>query len=104
MTSFWCGAVISAAEVCSCAHTLHALIATHGHDRLRVALYPGRWPQSADEHLDGLMNVLDDVLKIIAVQESKDDSCTTWQMRVQLAAAILDLMMIDTEVRLATSA
>jgi len=42
--------------------------------------------------------VLDDVLSIIAAAESKDSGCTTWQLRVQLASAILDLMMIDTQV------
>jgi len=40
---------------------------------------------------------LDDVLSIIAMAESRDSDCTTWQLRVQLASAILDLMMIDTQ-------
>lgn len=56
-----------------------------------------QWPVEVEEDLEGLMNVLDDVLSIIVTGESKDRDCTTWQFRVQLASAILDLMMIDTQ-------
>ena len=56
-----------------------------------------QWLLDVEEDLEGLMNVLDDVLSIIATAESKDSDCTTWQLRVQLASAILDLMMIDTQ-------
>ena len=44
------------------------------------------------------MNVLEEVLRIIATAESKDERPTTWQIRVQLAGSILDLILIDTEV------
>ncbi len=63
-----------------------------------IALPTVQWPVEVEEDLEGLMNVLDDVLSIIAAAESKDSDCTTWQLRVQLASAILDLMMIDTQV------
>lgn len=35
---------------------------------------------------------------MMSTAESRDDKCTTWQIRVQLATAILDLILIDTEV------
>ena len=63
-----------------------------------------QWPLDVEEDLEGLMNVLDDVLSIIATAESKDSECTTWQLRVQLASAILDLMMIDTQASAAWTA
>ena len=59
-----------------------------------------QWPANVDENLEGLVNVLDDVLKIMSVKEAQDNSFTSWQMRVQLSAAILNLMLVDTEVRL----
>ena len=52
-----------------------------------------------EDELDGLMSVLEDVLRLIAAAEVKDNNCTTWQLRAHLASAILDLVMIDTEVR-----
>ena len=63
-----------------------------------------QWPVEVEEDLEGLMNVLYDVLSIIATAESKDSDCITWQLRVQLASAILDLMMIDTQASAAGSA
>lgn len=45
-----------------------------------------------------MMNVLEEVMRIITAAESKDDKPTTWQIRVQLAGSILDLILIDTEV------
>ena len=45
-----------------------------------------------------MMNVLEEVMRIIGTAESKDDRSTTWHIRVQLASSILDLMLIDTEV------
>ena len=62
-----------------------------------IAVPAVQWPVEVEEDLEGLMNVLDDVLSITAAAELKDSGCTTWQLRVQLASAILDLMMIDTE-------
>lgn len=52
-----------------------------------------------EDELDGLMSVLEDVLRLVAAAEGKDNNCTTWQLRAQLSSAILDLVMIDTEVR-----
>ncbi len=69
-----------------------------------IALPTVQWPVEVEEDLEGLMNVLDDVLSIIAAAESKDSGCTTWQLRVQLASAILDLMMIDTQASAAWTA
>ena len=46
-----------------------------------------------------MMIVLEEVMRITTNAQSKNDKCTTWQMRVQLASTILDLMLIDTEVR-----
>lgn len=69
-----------------------------------VALPAVQWPVEVEEDLEGLMNVLDDVLSIIAMAESRDSDCTTWQLRVQLASAILDLMMIDTQASVAWTA
>ncbi len=63
-----------------------------------------QWPVEVEEDLEGLMNVLDDVLSIIATAESKDRDCTTWQLRVQLASAILDLIMIDIQASAAWTA
>lgn len=45
-----------------------------------------------------MLSVLEEVMRIIAAAESKDDKCTSWQIRVQLATSILDLILIDTEV------
>ncbi len=59
-----------------------------------------QWPAAVEEDLKGLMHVLGDVIRIIVEKQSKDESCTTWELRVHLATAILDLMMIDIEVQL----
>ena len=45
-----------------------------------------------------MMTVLEEVMRIIAAAESKGDKPTSWQIRVQLATSILDLILIDTEV------
>ena len=58
----------------------------------------GQWSEAVQDDLDAMMNVLEEVLRIIAAAESKDDRLTTWQIRVQLASSILDLILIDTEV------
>ena len=58
----------------------------------------GQWSEAVKEDLDAMMNVLEEVMRIIATAESKDDKITTWQIRVQLASSILDLILIDTEV------
>ena len=46
------------------------------------------------------MAVLEEVMRMTAAAESKDDRSTSWQIRVQLATTILDLVLIDTEVLL----
>lgn len=58
----------------------------------------GQWSEAVQEDLDVMMNVLEEVLRIITAAESKDDKPITWQIRVQLAGSILDLVLIDTEV------
>lgn len=58
----------------------------------------GQWSEAVQEDLDAMMNVLEEVMQIITAAESKDDKPTTWQIRVQLAGSILDLILIDTEV------
>ena len=58
----------------------------------------GQFSKAVQEDLDAMMNVLEEVMQIITAAESKDDKPTTWQIRVQLAGSILDLILIDTEV------
>ena len=61
----------------------------------------GQWSDAVQEDLDAMVTVLEEVMCLITAAESKDDKCTTWQIRVQLATCILDLVRIDTEVCLA---
>lgn len=58
----------------------------------------GQWSEAVKQDLEAMLNVLQEVLRIIAAAESKDDRPTTWQIRAQLASSILDLILIDTEV------
>lgn len=58
----------------------------------------GQWSEAVQEDLDAMMTVLEEVMRLIAAAESKDDKCTTWQIRVQLATCILDLVLVDTQV------
>ena len=57
-----------------------------------------QWSAAVQQELDGMMTVLEEVMRIIAAAESKGDKPTSWQIRVQLATSILDLILIDTEV------
>ncbi|KAL3152002.1 hypothetical protein ABBQ32_001122 [Trebouxia sp. C0010 RCD-2024] len=57
----------------------------------------GQWSEAVQQDLAAMMNVLEEVMRIIAAAESKGDKPTSWQIRVQLATSILDLILIDTE-------
>ena len=59
----------------------------------------GQWSQAVQEDLEAMVNVLEEVMRMIAAAESKDEQPTTWHIRVQLAITILDLILIDTKVR-----
>ena len=63
-----------------------------------VVFVVGQWSEAVRQDLEAMMNVLEEVLRVIAAAESKDDRPTTWQIRVQLSSSILDLILIDTEV------